>query len=179
MTSLPSMMRTDAHLMWRKTTEPEGGWKARRRKRLPVALRRGGMAASTVLSIGKAANRCVSAQRRKAEPAGIGLKARPDENTESEAFRRGRQRGLGWSLPLVKSASNASSALRTTAKPIVVEGPYGRVNPIQSASVPRRRRPPTPPPTGGHANRGASALRQAPTLRGGRSGSPARRECPL
>jgi hypothetical protein len=87
------------------------------------------MAASTVLSIGNAANRCVSAQRRTAELAGIGPKARPDDNTESEAFRRGRQRGLGRSVPLVKSASNASSALRTTAKPTVAEGPLRKGEP--------------------------------------------------
>lgn len=86
MTSRPSMMRPIARLMWGKTTKPEGGWKARRRKRLPVALRRGGMATSMALSISEAANQRVSAQRQTAELAGIGPKARPDGNTESKAF---------------------------------------------------------------------------------------------
>jgi hypothetical protein len=131
-----------------ETNQPEGGTKARRRKRQTVVLRHGGTAASTVLSTGEVVNRCVSAQRQTAELAGIGPKARPDGNTESEAFRRRRQRGPGRSLPLAKSRSNASSALRTTAKPVVVSGPDGRANPIRSTSVPRRRRPPTPPLNG-------------------------------
>lgn len=86
MTSRPPKTRPNARSMWRKTTDPEGGSKARRRKRLPVAPRRGGTAASTVLSIGHVANQRVSAQRRTAEPAGIGPKARPDGPPNQKRF---------------------------------------------------------------------------------------------
>lgn len=62
-TGRPPTTRTNALWMRRKTAEPEGGWKARSRKRLTVAPRRNGMAASAALSIGEVANRCASAQR--------------------------------------------------------------------------------------------------------------------
>lgn len=124
-----------------------GCLKACRRKRLHVALRRSGTAASSVMSIGNAANQRASARWRTAEPANIGLKARLEGNTESKAFRRGRQRGPRRSLPPVKLRSDASVASRTTADPTVVGGPHERVNPIQGASA-RRRPTLTAPPSG-------------------------------
>jgi hypothetical protein len=76
------------------------------------------MTASTVLSISEAANQCVSAQRRTAELAGIGLMGTPSRK------RFGADGNVALDgHPLVKSRSNASLALRTTAKPIAVGGP--------------------------------------------------------
>jgi hypothetical protein len=72
-----------------------------------------------VSSIGEAANRSASAQRRTADLVGISPTARLDGNTELAAFRRGRQRGPGRSIPPVKLRSKTSSALRTTVEPIV------------------------------------------------------------
>lgn len=73
-----------------------------RRKCSTVAPRCGGTAASTVSPVGEAANRSVSAQRRTAEPVGIGPTARLEGKTESTAFRRGRRRGPGRPLSPAK-----------------------------------------------------------------------------
>jgi hypothetical protein len=91
-----------------------------------------------------------NAFRRRGERQNRPASAQRPDPTEHRA-RSVSARTAKWprlSLPLVKSRSKASLALRTTAEPIVVGGPHGRENPTQGASVPRRRRSPTAPPCG-------------------------------